>query len=87
MRASVPPFAIDKTAVTNREYSEFVRNTKWVTGAEKTGWSYVLHFIKGENGGRLVDEFDGHWVAVEGAFWRNPEGIGSDVEGEQGGGG
>ena len=45
----VPPFWIDRAAVTNREFAEFVAQTGWVTTAEKiaTPGSLVFRMTSG----------------------------------------
>lgn len=40
----VDPFYIDAYAVTNKEFSQFVESTGYVTEAEKFGWSFVFTF-------------------------------------------
>ncbi|GMH53628.1 hypothetical protein TrRE_jg5599, partial [Triparma retinervis] len=76
----VPPFAIDRTSVTNAEYASFVSAKSWTTAAEKNGWSYVLDsLVHSSSSDHLVDPHDGHWTAVPGAYWRNPLGPGSNV--------
>lgn len=76
----VRPYAIDKTAVTNEEFGIFVKEKKWTTGAEKNGWSYVLDsLLPTVNPSHLVDPHNSHWVAVPGAYWRNPLGLNSTI--------
>ena len=41
----VDGFRIDATAVTNREFAEFVEATNYRTDAETYGWSYVFHLF------------------------------------------
>src|SRR5690606_32320196 len=40
-RVTVRPFRIDECAVTNRQFAAFVRDTGYVTEAERFGWSFV----------------------------------------------
>ena len=40
---SLNPFWIDRCAVTNAEFAEFVEATSYVTEAEGFGWSYVFY--------------------------------------------
>src|SRR5687767_6385119 len=40
---TVSAYYIDATAVTNRRFSHFVRETGYVTEAERYGWSYVFY--------------------------------------------
>jgi len=76
------PFWIDECAVTNANFAEFIAATGFVTEAERFGWSYVFHkFVKGENRARArgVEKNATWWVAVDGAYWKCPEGPGSNV--------
>ena len=79
---SVRPFAIDPFAVTNEWFAAFVRETGYVTDAERLGWSYVFHSFLGS---RQADFAAPHgtrwWRNVPGACWHAPEGPGSDIEG------
>jgi formylglycine-generating enzyme required for sulfatase activity len=78
--AELPAFRIDRHAVTNQAFADFVGATGWRTDAERYGWSFVF-------GGLLPDEFpptrgvEGAlwWRQVMGADWRHPEGPQSDV--------
>ncbi|HWX62539.1 formylglycine-generating enzyme family protein [Bradyrhizobium sp.] len=74
------PFWIDRTAVTNAAFAEFVAATRWVTTAERPErpGSLVFHMSSGP-----VDLHDPRqwWSFVSGASWRCPEGPGSDLEG------
>jgi len=64
------PFRIDQYQVTNRQFRLFVSETKYVTTAERFGWSYLFDF-KRKAWGRMV-----------GAFWRNPLGKASTSDAE-----
>ncbi len=74
------PFWIDRLAVSNRRFAEFIEDTHHVTDAERYGWSFVF-------GGLLPDEFPPTRAAVEapwwrqvfGASWRAPEGPNSSI--------
>jgi sulfatase modifying factor 1 len=76
------PFWMDRTAVTNARFREFVEQTGHATAAASFGWSFVF-------GGLLPDEFPDTagvaaapwWRQVFGADWAHPEGPDSDVEG------
>ena len=80
---TVSPFLIDATAVTNRQFAAFVKATGYVTEAERFGWSFVFGLFIGPEQARHVMDATvpsaPWWRAVEGAFWRAPEGPGSDV--------
>jgi len=76
------PFLIDRAAVTNDCFAEFVRATGYVTDAERHGWSYVFR-PEGVNNGvqaRRASRQTPWWVAIDGAFWIMPEGPGSSVD-------
>jgi sulfatase modifying factor 1 len=80
----VEPFAIDLTAVTNRQFAAFVSHSAYVTDAEREGWSYVFYALvhplaAGACREAVVPEAP-WWVAVEETSWRAPEGPGSDVD-------
>jgi formylglycine-generating enzyme required for sulfatase activity len=76
------PYWIDRCAVSNARFAEFVGETGHVTDAERHGWSFVF-------GGLLPDEFPPTrgaveapwWRQVFGAFWRTPEGPQSSIDG------
>jgi formylglycine-generating enzyme len=78
----VPPFLIDRTAVTNREFAEFVSQTGWVTVAESnpTPGSLVFRMTSGP-----VDlNNPGHWWSfLPGANWRCPNGPGCGIAGRE----
>ncbi|VEU34931.1 unnamed protein product [Pseudo-nitzschia multistriata] len=84
----VDPFFLDETLVTNKEFGKFVRATYYETEAEKYGWSFVLesmvdkaalmqHRRDQQQDEDLELENDPEaedWMAVDGAYWRRPEG-------------
>lgn len=77
----VEPFFLDEALVTNEQFGKFVRATYYQTEAEKYGWSFVLQsFLSKEyeptdmTTDIHVDPEAPDWVAVEGAYWRRPEG-------------
>jgi len=77
----VEPFFLDAALVTNEQFGKFVRATYYETEAEKYGWSFVLQSFLGSNYEPKDQTTDIHvdpeatnWVAVEGAYWRRPEG-------------
>ena len=51
---TVDPFYIDKFAVTNAQFVEFVQETGYTTDAERFGWSFVFE--------DFVDEADHEYV-------------------------
>jgi len=79
----IAPFYIDETAVTNGQFSKFIKETHYVTEAEKYGWSFVFckfvpEKILGSNP-QVVQEAP-WWCAVEGACWKSPEGPHSNIK-------
>jgi len=81
---TLSPYLIDTRTVTNRQFAEFVRDTGFVSDAERLGWSFVfyanvhpaaLHRVREG----LVPQAP-WWLAVDGASWRAPEGPGSSVD-------
>jgi len=81
----VSPFAIAAQTVTNAEFARFIAETRFVTDAERYGWSFVF-------GGLLPDDFPPTqavaqapwWRKVEGADWAHPEGPQSSVAARSG---
>ena len=71
----LPAFRIDCHAVSNARFAEFAEATRYVTDAERAGWSFVF-------AGLLPDQFAETrgvaaapwWREVFGASWRHPEG-------------
>jgi formylglycine-generating enzyme len=81
-RIRLDPFWIDPQAVTNDEFTRFTEEAEYSTEAERFGWSFVF-------AGLLPDDFPPTrsvaqapwWRQVEGADWRRPEGLQSDLDG------
>jgi len=83
-KVRLAPFLIDRCVVTNAEFSEFVGETRYKTQAELFGWSFVFHLFLTEEAERKTKGLAGGapwWRAVEGAYWKRPEGPGSTFEG------
>ncbi|WP_040978538.1 formylglycine-generating enzyme family protein [Oceanobacillus jeddahense] len=79
----IKPFYIDQYAVTNRQFQEFVKDTKYETDAEKYGWSFVFYSFLSEEVANNVTQAPATtpwWRVVEGAYWFQPEGPGSSME-------
>ena len=75
-------FSISPTAVTNREFGDFVRATSYVTEAERAGASFVFYLQVPEAvraAIRQVPEGLPWWLQVEHASWQRPEGAGSHI--------
>lgn len=80
-KASLRAFALEAHTVTNARFAAFVRETGYVTEAERFGWSAVFRGLLSE--GARYEAASGPtpwWVKVDGAFWAAPEGPGSSVE-------
>lgn len=78
---TVEPFAIDPYAVTNAKFAEFADATGYRTEAEEFGWTYVFaKFVPAalRKGAPRPAEAP-WWLGVSGAYWRAPEGPGSDI--------
>ena len=71
------PYRIDLTSVTNQQWRIFVKETRYVSVAEKYQWSFVFDPLVSENtreeNPETVDTAK-WWRAVKGAYWRRPEG-------------
>lgn len=77
-------FHIDTGCVSNAAFASFVKDTGYVTQAEREGWSFVFHLLAGPQARRHV--LDAHlpqtpwWLPVAGATWRQPAGPGSTAQ-------
>lgn len=81
-RVRVAAFAIASTTVTNREFGDFVRATRYATDAERAGTSYVFYLQVPEETrkhARRVASGLPWWLPVGDASWQRPEGPGSHV--------
>jgi formylglycine-generating enzyme required for sulfatase activity len=80
----VDAFYIDKTAVTNQQFNDFINVTGFITEAEQFGWSFVFHKFLAERLSekelRSPDDTP-WWKAVDGAYWKHPEGPQSNIKG------
>ncbi len=79
----VHPYFLDEAPVTNKEFGKFVRSTYYTTEAENFGWSFVLASFLPDVGELHLHDTDPeaeNWVAVDGAYWREPEGPGSSYK-------
>ena len=74
-RALLNRFASAKTAVTNQQFADFIRETGYVTEAEKLGWSFVFWSDVAEHISE-TQAIKGNewWRKVDGANWRNING-------------
>lgn len=79
----VLPFYMDVCAVTNAEFDEFVRSTGYRTEAERFGWSFVFHEFISMRSKPLARQAAADapwWWVVDGAYWRRPDGVGSNLK-------
>ena len=70
-------FYIDITTVTNLQFSEFIKATKYITDAGRYGWSFVFYALLSEEdqkAGYEVAATTPWWCAVPGAQCDHPEG-------------
>jgi formylglycine-generating enzyme required for sulfatase activity len=81
-RVSLSAFSIAPAAVTNRAFGDFVRATRYVTEAERSGFSFVFFLqANAEVRARSRQVVTGMpwWLAVELASWQRPEGPGTHI--------
>ncbi|MEJ2889613.1 formylglycine-generating enzyme family protein [Actinomycetospora aeridis] len=80
-RVTVSAFAMDATTVTNASFARFVKDTGYVTDAERWESSAVFHLAFVGDRSDVLTSVDGApwWLAVRGASWRHPEGPGSGI--------
>ncbi|PZE20060.1 formylglycine-generating enzyme family protein [Paenibacillus xerothermodurans] len=80
---TLSPFYIDPCTVSNGQFAEFIESTGYVTEAERFGWSFVFHLLASDNvRAQTTQAVSGTpwWLAVQGAYWRQPEGPDSNIE-------
>jgi formylglycine-generating enzyme required for sulfatase activity len=81
-RVALSAFSIAPAAVTNREFGEFVRATRYATEAEQAGSSFVFYLQVPEALRlklRRTAAGLAWWLPMENASWQRPEGPGSEV--------
>lgn len=79
----IDSFYIDESTVTNADFSRFAYASGYKTEAEFYGWSFVFHSLIPDHLLDLSLQFPQGtpwWRRVEGAYWRNPQGPGTDIE-------
>ena len=82
-KVKVDPFYMDPYTVTNAQFAEFVKETGYQTEAEAYGWSFVFYsFLSPETAKKVKQTVPGTpwWCAVEGAYWKQPEGPDSGID-------
>jgi formylglycine-generating enzyme required for sulfatase activity len=81
-RVTLGAYAIAPATVTNREFADFVRATRYVTDAEQAGSSFVFYLQAPaalRQSVRQVVRGLPWWLPVADACWQRPEGPGSHV--------
>jgi len=79
---TVDSFHMDRYAVSNGEFGQFVKQNEYITEAEKFGDSFVMdYFLSKEVNAEIKQAVQAApwWLPVKGANWRRPEGAGSHV--------
>lgn len=82
-KVAVAPYYIDTYSVTNEEFNTFIKDTGYVTESETFGWSFVFNKLIPENLLKKAKKLPktSWWYAVEEAYWYQPEGPASNLEG------
>lgn len=78
----VSPFAVSAYAVTNAQFGDFVRETGFITDAERLNWSFVFAGSLPEEVRRRIRRAPADtpwWLPVPRAYWAQPEGPGSTI--------
>jgi len=81
-RVSLDAFSIAPTTVTNGEFGDFVRATRYVTDAERLGHSFVFYLqvpSEARTQIRQVAKDLPWWLPIADASWQRPEGPGSHI--------
>jgi len=82
------PFCIDRTAVTNRSFAQFVEATGYQTDSQRIGWSFVFRnhlprkYAQQLARTRAVVGSE-WWLGVPDACWCKPLGSRSDLSGQE----
>ena len=80
-RVALSSYFIDTKAVTNAQFTSFVKATSYVTDAERDGVSAVFHLAVDAALADILQSAAGvpWWLAVRGADWRHPAGPRSGI--------
>lgn len=80
--ATIKPFFMDRTDVTNGQFREFVRKTGYKTDTEYFGWSFVFETMLDREVAReseYIVKGNPWWHQIVGSYWRLPYGPKSKV--------
>lgn len=82
-QVEISSFRIDATAVTNDAFGRFVRDTGYLTEAERFGFSAVFHLAVEAPASDVMGPAAGTpwWYGVRGADWSHPGGALSTLDG------
>ena len=81
-QVTLDSFLIDAYSVTNARFGDFVKDTDYITEAERYGWSFVFHSFVPRIVAKSVTQSPlgtPWWWVVHMADWRHPEGPGSNI--------
>lgn len=77
-------FYLDKYEVSNKDFEEFVKATKYITDAEKFGDSFVFKAFLDEETQKKYHDFRvaaaPWWYKINGSDWRHPFGPASSID-------
>jgi len=79
------PFWLDQTTVTNAQFAKFIEATGYTTESERFGWAFVFIGQLSTSKQRKLRDTKAvqglqWWYAIEGAYWKKPEGPGSTIK-------
>lgn len=83
-KVNIDSFYMSRYQVTNASFSKFVSETGYRTDAEVIGWSYVFFKLLSPKKKREVSNVPQDtpwWYPIDGACWKEPEGVGSNLSG------
>jgi formylglycine-generating enzyme required for sulfatase activity len=81
-KVGLSEFSISCYAVTNAQFADFVRDTGYLTDAERFGWSFVFDGLIAAGALEGIETRAAEtpwWVPVPRAYWAQPEGPHSSV--------
>lgn len=81
-QVQVSDFLLDKYEVSNKEFSDFVSDTGYITEAEKFGNSFVVEYFVSQKVQETITQAVASapwWLPVDNSSWRLPEGPDSHI--------